>query len=683
MCWTASRPRVPLADWVAQLAMRTAKTIRTAAGRAARSGTPPCILRKLGATSAGKSRPMFFDGAVGKDAEQFLDGGGSREQPLVRVLGHAVGGAPSALVHLVEGRLPGDQPQILLVGHPEVRHHHPSLVTAEAAVGAPRPPVEGEARRRRFEELVQRGRRRRVLLAARQTDPTHQPLRYDPDEGRGDKRRLDLQVEEARQGGDGAVGVQRAEEEVARLGGAEGDLGRLLVADLPHHDDLRVMTEEGAEIGREGVADVLVDLGLAQFLVHVLHRVLRGEDADLRSVELHQARVERGGLAGTGGAGYEEDAGGTLDQLLESTRHHGGQIEGGDGARSASLIEDADDHALSGVAGDDGDAQVDSDLGPPAIDGDLEAPVLWPAPLRDVELAQDADPGGDLSHVLVEVVLERAEVRLAEHAVDAVAHMESGRQHLQMDIAAVLLEGAEEDLTEQLVRPPGRPLVPLGRRRRARLRRRVHRADDEVGAEGLRGLGHRVLVESAEGALNGTARGGDHGDAEAREPHQLVDDRRRGGIVHGHGEGAANLGDGEERMPARVALVDHASEATVEGDLLQVDVWDGELLAEGLPHRLVGDVVELEEDLAQRHLEARLLRESVLELGLGNGAELEEDLAETATSGRGGGRRRAGGAGGYLSGGHSRSPPINGRLVGARRTPTGAASTWCIPRRAR
>src|SRR5215831_21344860 len=92
------------------------------------------------ATSAGKSRPMFFDGAVGKDAEQFLDGGGSREQPLVRVLGHAVGGAPGALVHLVEGRLPGDQPQVLLVGYPEVCHHHPSLVAAEAAVGAPRPP---------------------------------------------------------------------------------------------------------------------------------------------------------------------------------------------------------------------------------------------------------------------------------------------------------------------------------------------------------------------------------------------------------------------------------------------------------------------------------------------------------------------------------------------------------------
>src|SRR5215467_3509912 len=103
MCWTASRPRGPRPDGVAQLAMRTAKTIRTATRRAARSGTPPCILRKLDATSAGKSCAMLLDGAVGKDAQQFLDGGGSRDQPLVRVLGHAVGSAAGALAHLVKG----------------------------------------------------------------------------------------------------------------------------------------------------------------------------------------------------------------------------------------------------------------------------------------------------------------------------------------------------------------------------------------------------------------------------------------------------------------------------------------------------------------------------------------------------------------------------------------------------
>src|SRR5215470_16042631 len=81
-------------------------------------------------------------------------------------------------------------------------------------------------------------------------------------------------------------------------------------------------------------------------------------------------------------------------------------------------------------------------------------------------------------------------------------------------------------------------------------------------------------------------------------------------------------------MPARVALVDHASEAPVERDLLEVDVRDIELLGERLAHRLVGDVVELEEHLAQGQLELRLLSEGVLELGFADGPELPEDLAE-------------------------------------------------------
>src|SRR5262249_2669552 len=241
MCSTLVRPRGPRSIGVTQLATSRARTVRTTAGRAARTGTPLCILRNRRETSAGKSRAMLLDGAVGQHAQQLLDGGRSRKWPLVRVLGHAVGGAPRALADLVEGRLPGDEAKILVVRHPQVGHHHASLVAAEAAVGAARPPVEDEAGGYRLEELVQRRRRRFVFLAAAQADPAHEPLRYHPDEGGGDERRLDPQIEKTRQGGDGAVGVERAEEQMAGLGGAEGDLRRLLIADLPDHDDLRVV----------------------------------------------------------------------------------------------------------------------------------------------------------------------------------------------------------------------------------------------------------------------------------------------------------------------------------------------------------------------------------------------------------------------------------------------------------
>src|SRR5215471_11801530 len=106
-------------------------------------------------------------------------------------------------------------------------------------------------------------------------------------------------------------------------------------------------------------------------------------------------------------------------------------------------------------------------------------------------------------------------------------------------------------------------------------------------------------------------------------------------------------------MPARVALVDHPGEAPVEGDLLEVDVRDVELLGEGLPHRLVGDVVELEE---------HLLSEIVLELGFADGPELSEDLAEPPAAARRGASRLVGWARAYLDDGHARQ--LSGRLVG-------------------
>jgi hypothetical protein len=44
-----------------------------------------------------------------------------------------------ALSHISsKGVLPRDERDVLLVGHPEVGHHHAALVPAEAAVGAPR-----------------------------------------------------------------------------------------------------------------------------------------------------------------------------------------------------------------------------------------------------------------------------------------------------------------------------------------------------------------------------------------------------------------------------------------------------------------------------------------------------------------------------------------------------------------
>jgi hypothetical protein len=393
------------------------------------------------------------------------------------------------------------------------------------------------------------------------------------------------------------------------------------------------------------------DRRYAAKVVDVLHGILSGEDAHLRTVQLHQAGVEGGRLARPGRPRHEEDAGGAPEQLVETAGHDRRKVEAGDGAGSPRLVQDADDHAVPRVARDDRDAQVDGDLAPRAIDRHLKAAVLGPPALRDVELAQNADARGDLPHVLIEIVLELAEVGLAQHSVDAIAYVETRGQHLEVDVAAVALEGPEENLPDEVVGAPGRSIVDgaLHAHHRPGVYRRIH-GGSLVGADVLNAALRLVFIETTERALDGPARGGDHGDAKARELHQLVDHGHRSGIVHGHGERATHLGDGENGMAARVAPVDHPGEPAIDGHLLQVDEGNPQLLAQGLPHRLVGDVVELEEDLAEGKLETLLLGEGVLELGLGDRPVGEENLPQAVTRrgrvGHGSLQRTAGASGG-------------------------------------
>jgi hypothetical protein len=75
---------------------------------------------------------------------------------------------------------------------------------------------------------------------------------------------LDAHLDEAGDRARGVVGVDGREHQVARERRVHGDLGGLLVADLAHHDHVRVLPEEGAEARREGEPDLGVHLHLRE-----------------------------------------------------------------------------------------------------------------------------------------------------------------------------------------------------------------------------------------------------------------------------------------------------------------------------------------------------------------------------------------------------------------------------------
>ena len=86
-----------------------------------------------------------------------------------------------------------------------------------------------------------------------------------------------------RHGREGVVGVDRREHEVAGQGGAEADLGGLLVADLADHDDVGVLPQERPQGRGERQPDLGLDLDLVHPLELVLDRVLDRADVDLRA----------------------------------------------------------------------------------------------------------------------------------------------------------------------------------------------------------------------------------------------------------------------------------------------------------------------------------------------------------------------------------------------------------------
>ena len=89
-----------------------------------------------------------------------------------------------------------------------------------------------------------------------------QPLRDDQRHGGGDVVGRYAHVHQPRQGLRSVVGVQRGQHQVAGLRGFDGDLRGFQVADLAHHDDVRVLAQKRAHRLGEGQPDLRVDVYL-------------------------------------------------------------------------------------------------------------------------------------------------------------------------------------------------------------------------------------------------------------------------------------------------------------------------------------------------------------------------------------------------------------------------------------
>jgi len=230
---------------------------------------------------------------------------------------------------------------------------------------------------------------------------------------------------------------------MARERSVDRDLRRLAVADFTDHDDVRVLTQEGAQRTREGQPDVLTHQHLIDARHLVLDRIFGRQDAHLHLVDLVQKSIERGRLARPGGAGHQKDAVGAVDQLdhmpvVEIVKPEIAQLD-----EIAGLLQQTQRNRFAVSRRHRGHADVDVIIVEPHADAAVHRQPL----LRDIQVRHDLDARDDRRLEPVEL---RRHVHLVKHAVNPVPDAQLILHRLDMDICRALTVRFRDNLVHEL-----------------------------------------------------------------------------------------------------------------------------------------------------------------------------------------------------------------------------------------
>ena len=149
-------------------------------------------------------------------------------------------------------------------------------------------------------------------------------------------------------------------------------LGGLVVANLAHEDDVGILAQNVAQTEGEGEADLRLNLDLADAGHLVFDGILDGDDVLVGRVDALETGVERGGLAGTGGTGDEDDAVRASNELVDKLVVFLEHAQFFEAEQEGALLEDTHDDTLAEGHGNHRDADVDLF----AAEADLDAAVL-------------------------------------------------------------------------------------------------------------------------------------------------------------------------------------------------------------------------------------------------------------------------------------------------------------------
>src|SRR5262249_8203787 len=136
----------------------------------------------------------------------------------------------------------------------------------------------------------------------------YQALGKDRRHGVGQQVRLHAEIDEPADSRNAVLGVQGSENHVAGLSSLTCDLRGFLITDFADVDDIRILSEDTAQLGGEGLAGARVNLDLRYIIDAVFNRVFHGDDVHLVTIDFPKTGIKRGTLASTRGTTNDEQA---------------------------------------------------------------------------------------------------------------------------------------------------------------------------------------------------------------------------------------------------------------------------------------------------------------------------------------------------------------------------------------
>ena len=296
--------------------------------------------------------------------------------------------------------------------------------------------------------------------------------------------------------------------------------------------------------------------------------IFDGDDLVFVGLDLVERGVERGGLAGAGGAGDEHHAVGLLDVAAEAREVLRGEADDikrelGEFLAHRLFVEHAEHGVFAVHSGHDADAEVDE----AALVANAETAVLRDAALGDVELGHDLDAGQDGL-----VVLARdGRHGLLQHAVDAVLDEERVVEGFEVDIGSAALERGEDGGVDEA--DDGGDVVVRGELLDGDVFVGVLFAGEHVEGEAFAGfVEHALRLLGFLEQVGDLRERGDAGDdARAEQAGDFVDHHELRRVGHGDGELAFGLLQRNEVVAEHHVDGHGLEELMLDFEVLEVD----------------------------------------------------------------------------------------------------------------